>query len=114
MERKGESKMGFLDKIKTWFRKLTTGETKVAEVKLDQPAKTEVDHLMDEHAKLTAEREQIRRVLAEIDDKYNMGELEAAEHDREYRQNLARAGQIRLRQMEISAKLAELGSPLPE
>ena len=106
--------MGFLDKIKRWFRRLTTGEIKVEKVKLDQPTKTEVDHLMEEHTALTTEREEIRRVLVDIDEKYNMGELEAAEHDREYRQQLARAGQIRLRQMEISAKLAELGSPLPE
>ena len=65
--------MGFLDKIKNWFRRLTTGEEEVAEVKLDQPAKTEVDHLMDEHNALTNEREQIRIVLADIDEKYNMG-----------------------------------------
>ena len=106
--------MGFFDRIKNWFRKLTTGETEVREVELDQPAKTEVDHLMDEYTTLTNEREQIRLRLAEIDDKYNMGELEAAEHDREYRQQLARAGQIRLRQMEIRANLAELGRPIPE
>ena len=106
--------MGFFDRIKNWFRKLTSGETEVKEVELDQPAKTEVDHLMDEYTTLTNEREQIRLRLAEIDDKYNMGELEAAEHDREYRQQLARAGQIRLRQMEIRANLAELGRPIPE
>jgi regulator of replication initiation timing len=106
--------MGFFDKIKNWFRRLTTGEEQVAEVKLDQPVKSEVDILMEEHTALTDEREQIRRKLEEIDEKFNMGELEAAEHDREYRQQLARAGQIRLRQMEISAKLAELGSPLPD
>ena len=106
--------MGFFDRIKNWFRKLTTGETEVREVELDQPAKTEVDHLMDEYTALTNEREQIRLRLTEIDDKFNMGELEAAEHDREYRQQLARAGQIRLRQMEIRGNLAELGSPIPE
>ena len=106
--------MGIFDRIKNWFRKLTTGETEVKEVELDQPVKTEVDHLMDEYTALSNEREQIRLRLAEIDDKYNMGEMEAAEHDRVYRKQLARAGQIRLRQMELRSILAELGSPIPE
>jgi hypothetical protein len=106
--------MGFFDKIKNWFRRLTTGETEVKEVKLDKTAKTEADHLQDEYQNLVTERDEIRRKLAEIDEKFNMGQLEAAEHDREYRQFLARAGQIRLRQMEIRSKLAELGSPIPE
>ena len=106
--------MGFFDKIKNWFKRLTTGETEVKEVKLDKTTMTEADHLRNEYTSLVTEREDIRQKLAEIDDKFNMGEMDAAAHDREYRQYLARAGQIRLRQMELRAQLAELGSPIPE
>lgn len=106
--------MGIWQKIKNWFRQLTTPETQLKEVKLDKPAKTEVDDLVEENTTLEGERVQIRKDLVQLDEKYNMGEIEAAEHDRHYRQGLARAGQIRLRQIEIRARLAELGSPLPE
>ncbi|MDO8124525.1 MAG: hypothetical protein Q6364_09125 [Candidatus Hermodarchaeota archaeon] len=106
--------MGFFDKIKDWFRKLISREPKVSEVKGDQSIQTEVDQLFNEQASLSSEFEQIRKELAEIDDKLGMGELEASEHDREYRERLVRTSQIRLRQMEIRERLANLGSPLPE
>jgi hypothetical protein len=106
--------LGFFEKIKTWFRKLTAREPKAREVILDQPVKIEVDRLLGEHTALASEYEQIRLRLVEIDDKLSMGEMGATEHDREYRQQLARAGQIRLQQMEIRAELSELGNPIPE
>jgi hypothetical protein len=106
--------MGFFDKIKNWFRKLINTESKTKEVKGGQSVQNEVDQLLKEHTTLRSEHELIRKELADIDDRFRMGELEAAEHDREYRAKLVRTSQIRLRQMEIHERLADLGSPLPE
>ncbi len=106
--------MSLFDKIKDWFRKLIRREPQVSDVKGDQLIQTEVDQLLDDHTALSSECEQIRKELAEIDDKLSVGELEASEHDREYRVKLVRTSQIRLRQMEIRERLAYLGHPLPE
>lgn len=106
--------MGLFDKIKAWFRKLTSREAQIPEVKGDQEIQTEVDQLLDEYTSLNSEYEQIRKELAEIDGKLSRGEFVAAEHDREYRVRLVRTSQIRLRQMEIRERLADLGTPLPE
>lgn len=106
--------MSIFEKIKDWFRKLIHREPQVPDVKGDQSVQTEVDQLLHEHTALSSEYEQIRKELAEIDDKLSMGELEASEHDRKYRAELVRTSQIRLRQMEIRERLADLGSPLPE
>jgi hypothetical protein len=106
--------MGIGKRIKAWFHRMTTGETQVQAVALGKPARGETDELMDEFKKLNAERDTIRQELTDIDDKFNMGQLKPTEHDKEYRTRLARAGQIRLRQMEIRSRLAELGRPLPE
>jgi predicted nucleic acid-binding Zn-ribbon protein len=105
--------MGIVQRIKAWFRRVTTGETQVQAVTLDKPARGEVDDLLEEFEKLNAERDTLRQELTDIDGKFNMGQLKAVEHDKEYRTRLARAGQIRLRQMEIRSRLAELGRPLP-
>jgi hypothetical protein len=106
--------MGFFEKIKDWVRKLIGREPQIREVKGDQSVQIEVDQLLNEHTSLSSEYEQIRKELAEIDEKLSMGEFEASEHDREYRVRLVRTSQIRLRQMEIRERLADLGSPLPE
>ncbi|MFX0077946.1 MAG: hypothetical protein ACFE8O_01790 [Candidatus Hermodarchaeota archaeon] len=110
----GELIMGFFEKIKDWFRQLISREPQVQEVKGDQALQSEVDQLLNEHTSLSSEYEQIRKELAEIDDKLSMGELDTTKHDREYRARLVRTSQIRLRQMEIRERLADLGSPLPE
>ncbi len=106
--------MSVFDKIKDWFRKLLSREPQTPEVKGDQSIQTEVDQLLNEHTSLISEYEQIRKELAEIDDKLRIGELEDSEHEREYRAKLVRTSQIRLRQMELRERLADLGSPLPE
>lgn len=106
--------MDFFEKIKAWFRKLISGEPQKPEVQGDQVIQTEVDQLLNEHTSLSSEYDQIRKELAEIDNKFSMGALEASEHDREYRARLVRTSQIRLRQMEIRERLADLGRPLPE
>jgi hypothetical protein len=106
--------MGFFDKIKNWFRKLISTESRAKEVKGDQSVQTEADQLLREHTTLRGEHELIRKELADIDDKFSMGELDVSEHDREYRAKLVRTSQIRLRQMEIRERLKDLGNPLPE
>ncbi|MFX1300465.1 MAG: hypothetical protein ACFFDE_05945 [Promethearchaeota archaeon] len=106
--------MSFFEKIRDWFRKLIRREPQVSEGKGNQLIQTEVDHLLNEYTSLSSEYEQIRKELAEIDDKFSMGKVQATEHDREYRAKLIRTSQIRLRQMEIRERLADLGSPLPE
>lgn len=106
--------MDFFDKIKTWFKKLTTRTPAKQEVKEDRSAQSEINQLIDEHTTLNGEHEQIRKELADIDDKLRLGEIEVAEHDREYRVKLIRTSQIQLRQMEIRARLSDLDSPLPE
>lgn len=106
--------MGFFEKISDWFRRLIRREPQVPDVKGDQFIQTEVDQLLGEHTSLSNEYEQIRKELAEMDDKLSMGEIEASEHDRKYRARLVRTSQIRLRQMEIHERLIDLGSPLPE
>jgi hypothetical protein len=105
--------MGIGKRIKAWFRRVTTGETQVQAVALDKPARGEADELLEEFEKLNAERNTLRQELTDIDDKFKMGQLQPAAHDKEYRTRLARAGQIRMRQMEIRSRLAELGRPLP-
>jgi predicted nucleic acid-binding Zn-ribbon protein len=106
--------MGIGKRIRAWFHRVSTGETQVQAVTLDKPARSEADELLEEFKKLNAERNTLRQELTDIDDKFTMGQLQPTEHDKEYRTRLARAGQIRLRQMEIRSRLAELGSPLPE
>ena len=58
--------MGFFEKIKNWFKRLTTGETEIKEVKLDKTTKTEADHLQDEYTNLANEREDLRKKLEEL------------------------------------------------
>ncbi len=102
--------MGYLDRIRNWFRQFFNSEPKTKGLTPEKTVPSEVAQLKNNHHALNEELEEIRKKLAEIDERLNTGEMEGAEHDREYRQYLARAGRIQLRQMEIRARLEELDS----
>ncbi|MFX0077947.1 MAG: hypothetical protein ACFE8O_01795 [Candidatus Hermodarchaeota archaeon] len=75
---------------------------------------TEVDVLMREHVQLEDERMRLRQEISVVDSKYAAGEIGAADRDRAYRTRLACAGRIRVRQMEIRSRLAEMGQEVPQ
>lgn len=75
---------------------------------------TEADVLMQEHVQLEGERTRLRQEITVVDSQYAAGEIGAADRDRAYRTRLARAGSIRVRQMEIRSRLAEMGQEVPQ
>ncbi|MFX1300464.1 MAG: hypothetical protein ACFFDE_05940 [Promethearchaeota archaeon] len=69
---------------------------------------------MQEHVQLEGERTRLRQEIVVVDSKYAAGEIGAADRDRAYRMRLARAGRIRVRQMEIRSRLTEMGHEVPQ
>ncbi len=106
--------MGYLDKIRGWFRQFFRYDSKVKDLSSEKSGLEEIDQLKKHYQELNQELEEIRLQLSKIDEQLNIGQIERAEHDREYRQNLARAGRIQIRQMEIRARLEDLESPIAE
>lgn len=126
--------LGIFDRIKSWFiRKakpyspspitspsppVSSGGVSVPSVDLVSTLVTapvtEVDVLMREHVQLEDERMRLRQEISVVDSKYAAGEIGAADRDRAYRTRLACAGRIRVRQMEIRSRLAEMGQEVPQ
>lgn len=122
--------LGIFDRIKSWFTRRSNPSSSspktspsppllaeaVSEPEADTVAGsvTEADVLVQEHTQLEAERTRLRQEITVVDSQYSSGEIEAAERDRAYRTRLARAGSIRVRQMEIRSRLAEMGHQVPQ
>jgi hypothetical protein len=122
--------LGIFDRIKSWFTRRSkpsssSPETSpspplltvfVSEYETDMVAGpvTEADVLVKELTQLEAERTRLRQEITVVDSQYSSGEIEAGDRDRAYRVRLARAGSIRVRQMEIRSRLAEMGHPVPQ
>ncbi len=118
--------LGIFDRIKSWFTRRTKpsspsppvsvraeSEPDVDSVSVSVPV-TETDVLMQEHVQLEDERMRLRQEITVVDSQYAAGEIGAADRDRAYRTRLARAGSIRVRQMEIRSRLAEMGQEVPQ
>ena len=126
--------LGIFDRIKSWFTRRAkpsspSPETSpsppvsvgvVSESKVDAVSApvtapvTEADGLMQEHVQLEDERTRLRQEITVVDSQYSSGEIGAADRDRAYRIRLARAGSIRVRQMEIRSRLTEIGQEVPQ
>ena len=126
--------LGIFDRIKSWFTRRAkpsspSPETSpsppvsvgvVSESKVDAVSAlvtapvTEADVLMQEHVQLEDERTRLRQEITVVDSQYSSGEIGAADRDRAYRIRLARAGSIRVRQMEIRSRLTEIGQEVPQ
>ena len=126
--------LGLFDRIKSWFKRKanpsspspTTSPSPPVSVQAESgsdggsvPAPvvapvTEADVLMQEHVQLEDERTRLRQEITVVDSQYASGEIGAADRDRAYRTRLARAGSIRVRQMEIRSRLAEMGHEVPQ
>lgn len=125
--------LGFFDRIKSWFTRKAKPSSPSPQTSPSPPGfvravsahgvdsvsapvvtpVTEVDVLMQEHVQLEDERTRLSQEIAVVDSRYLAGEIEAADRDRAYRMRLARAGSIRVRQMEIRSRLAEMGYEVP-
>lgn len=108
--------MGFLDKIKTWFRRRKKLNVPVEDMQSETVIKppTEMEVLIQEHEHLEAERNRLKKEIEVVDSQYSDGSIAAADRDRAYRTRLARAGSIRIRQMQIRNKLLSMGHPLSQ
>ncbi|MDO8124526.1 MAG: hypothetical protein Q6364_09130 [Candidatus Hermodarchaeota archaeon] len=126
--------LGIFDRIKSWFTRKTkpsspSPTTAPSPPAFDRPMSTpdvnsesvpvgalvtEADVLMQEHVQLEGERTRLRQEITVVDSQYAAGEIGAADRDRAYRTRLARAGSIRVRQMEIRSRLAEMGQEVPQ
>lgn len=126
--------LGFFDRIKSWFTRkakpsapspntspsppvsvqaISTADVESVSASVAAPV-TEADVLMREHVQLEDERTRLRQEISVVDSQYASGEIGAADRDRAYRTRLARAGSIRVRQMEIRSRLAEMGQDVPQ
>lgn len=121
--------LGIFDRIKSWFTRrakpfasspetssptVPTGVVSEPEADAVTAPVTEGDVLVQEHTQLEAERTRLRQEITVVDSQYSSGEISAANRDRAYRVRLARAGSIRVRQMEIRSRLAEMEHPVPQ
>ncbi len=125
--------LGFFDRIKSWFTRKAKPSSPSPQTSPSSPVSVraesgpgvdsvsalvvapvmEVDVLMQEHVQLEDERTRLSQEIAVVDSQYAAGEIAAADRDRAYRMRLARAGSIRVRQMEIRGRLAEMGYEVP-
>ncbi len=106
--------MGFVDRIKKWFRGLIKGEHKVKEIRSLQPSAMEVEKVRIEYTNLSDELEQLQYRLAELENKHNKGELKKTDFDQKYRQQLIHASQIKIRLLKIKTWLLEIESPIAD
>lgn len=122
--------LGIFDRIKSWFTRRSKPSSSSPETSSSPPLLTKVvseseadtvagpvteaDVLVQEHTQLEAERTRLRQEITVVDSQYSSGEIEAGDRDRAYRIRLARAGSIRVRQMEIRSRLAEMGHQVPQ
>ena len=126
--------LGIFDRIKRWFTRkakpsspspTTSPSPPVSVGAVSAPSVdsvpapvaapvTEADVLMQEHVQLEDERTRLRQEITVVDSQYAAGEIGAVDRDRAYRTRLARAGSIRVRQMEIRGRLAEMGQEVPQ
>lgn len=126
--------LGLFDRIKCWFTRKAISSSPSPTISPSPPVSggavlvspvgsvvepgvvpvMEVDVLMQEHVQLEGERTRLRQEIVVVDSKYAAGEIGAADRDRAYRMRLARAGRIRVRQMEIRSRLTEMGHEVPQ
>ena len=114
--------LGLLSRIKSWFRRKSSGEssststvTKIHSAhSSENQSLSEGNLLVQEHEQLETERSRLRKEITVVDSRYSSGEIEAGDRDRAYRLRLARAGQISMRQLEIRSQLVKMGHPIPD